>query len=45
MIYLKAFRANGQMGVACACAMVLLVVVLVLVGVQRKLSNKVSDWE
>lgn len=45
MIYLKAFRANGQMGVACACAMILLIVVLVLVGIQRKLSNKVSDWE
>ena len=33
------------MGVACACAMILLIVVLVLVGIQRKLSNKVSDWE
>lgn len=45
MVYLKAFRANGQMGVACACAMVLLVVVLLLVAVQRKMSDKVSDWE
>lgn len=45
MVYLKAFRANGQMGVACACAMVLLLVVLLLVAVQRKMSDKVSDWE
>lgn len=45
MIYIKAFRANGQMGVACACAMILLVVVLVLVGVQRKMSDKAGDWE
>ncbi len=44
MVYLKAFRTSGQMGTACACAMVLLVVVLVLVGVQRKITNKVSEW-
>jgi len=45
MIYLKAFRANGQMGIACACAMILLVIVLLLVYVQRKMSDKAGDWE
>lgn len=45
MIYLKAFRSSGQLGMACACAVILLVIVLVLVAIQRKLSDKVGDWE
>lgn len=45
MVYIKAFKSHGQMGMACACAVLLLAVVLVLVYFQRKLTDKVSDWQ
>ena len=45
MVYLKAFTTTGKLGLACAYAVVLLGIVLVLVAIQRKMMDKVSDWE
>lgn len=45
MVYLKAFTTTGKMGLACAYAVVLLIIVLILVAIQRRLMDKVSDWE
>ncbi len=45
MVYLKAFKNNGMMGMACAVAVVLLVIVLILVIIQRKATDKAGDWE
>lgn len=45
MVYLKAFTTTGKLGLASAYAVVLLAIVLVLVAIQRRMMDKVSDWE
>lgn len=45
MVYIKAFKSHGQMGMACACSVLLLIVVLILVYIQRRVTDKVSEWQ
>ena len=45
MVYLKAFKSKGQLGIACACSVLLLIIVLIMVYVQRKVTDKVSEWQ